>query len=145
MITTLGYSWKFTGDKFNPDEVERLTGMAFKSKHSKGDRINQYVKYPYPDGGASLDAGNEFTYRPMSPNDKLLKTIEDNIALLHHSGVEKLVMYYTIGYHAQCNLEFQPEELQRLTAIGAILAISCIELDEETFLDHDERFAIPSE
>jgi hypothetical protein len=133
MITNLGYWWKLTGENFLPDEVERLTGIIFESKNNKGDPINPYKKEPYSEGIAILDAGDGFKYWPLSPEDALLSTIETHHDLFRRSGADKFVMYYTIGYHAQCNLEFSPQELLRLTRVGATLAISCVELDEEEF------------
>lgn len=131
MIENVAYWWMLSGIEFEPDNVEKLTGLPFESKSKRGGRVNQFTSRVYKTGSAILSAAEGFTYWPLSPDDVLLNAIEVHYDTLRKSGVEELVMYYTIGYQAQCNLEFSPEQLQRLTNIGATLAISCVELNED--------------
>lgn len=140
MIKNLGYSWMLSGENFDPNEVERLTGLDFKSKNNKGDRISQSSDRLYSVGIAILSAGKDFSYWPLSADDELLDAIETHYDLLREQGVEDFIMRYSVGWdEGQHGLEFSPHELQRLTRVGATLTIDCIELDEDEFAPQDER------
>ncbi len=61
--------------------------------------------------------------------DFLLDILNNKIPELEKIGIESrdITLWYLYEYDGQCNLEFRPEELKKLSDLGISLCISCWE------------------
>ena len=120
------------GDDFSPAEAERVTGLAFEDAHERGgvyDR-GRFKGEPWPFGHAVLEPPPEVKEDRKLP--WLLDAVLPHVEALAGLGVTygKVHLYYV--HDGQCNLDYEPDVVARLSQSGWNLCISCAE-DESYF------------
>jgi hypothetical protein len=120
------------GDSFSPTKIERETGLKFNKKNEVGD-IGQRGRFkgkPYPFGHAILEAPEEIE------NGEKLAWLLDKILpykeVLNRLGVTHGKVHITYAYDSQCNLEYEPQIMEKITKLGFIFTITCYQ-DESEF------------
>lgn len=122
------------GETLSPSKVESETDLVFKDKHEVGD-IRDVDGKPYEEGYALLEAPQELD------GEKQVEWVLD-AALRHRQylGSQPGVhgkFHVTYAYTSQCNLEYEPEFIEKLSKTGLALTISCYE-DEAEFKEKEE-------
>ncbi len=127
MSYEMEYSCDLRGDEFDPTPFLNIDGIKVLRATYVGDilDIGRYIGKPSPYGSL------EFT----SVNDDfdafvlwLYEKVKD---LLDPIDPKDKMIYVTICYSQQCNMEFDPDTLSRIGAMGLCLAISCYEDEED--------------
>ena len=57
--------------------------------------------------------------------EELLGALELHMETMKQCGAENFLLRINVGYDEQCNLEFSPQELTRLSRINVPLAVTC--------------------
>ncbi len=119
------------GDRFSPSEAERVTGLKLSDKREPG-QIGQRGRYrgqPLPYGAASLDAPED-----VSPPEKLVWVLDaatPHIALLRDLGADRAEVWIVEHFGGQMNMEYEPEELEKLARLGLPLCVACYEVEQQ--------------
>jgi len=123
MIEAIAY-FNISGEKFSPRAAEKLSGINFTEKNEPGDIANfgRYKGEMRPFGSASIviRGGN------VDVLMKLLEIIEGKIQEFKSQGADYLVIHLAINYKTQCNLEFSPAEIKKISDLGIPFTISCV-------------------
>jgi hypothetical protein len=120
------------GDSFSPAKMEQETGLKFNKKNEVGD-IGQRGRFkgkPYSFGHAILEAPEEIE------NWEKLAWLLDRILpykdALNRFGVTDGKVHVTYAYDSQCNLEYEPEIMEKIAKLGLVFTITCYQ-DESEF------------
>ena len=132
MIVRRHYSASISGDLFDPDAAEKRIGVVFASKHRRGEPHKYIPGGLYEEGFAALKADDGFSFLPISQNDEILNFLEQNITHFRGTGATDIVLYYSLDFDGGCDITFAPDQLRRVRDIGATLALSCYETDDES-------------
>lgn len=111
----------FSGKRFSPREFSRKTGLCLEHAAEVGDRGKVTKR--------TLNYGVGVLVSKETPGlDSLAELIaqcERHKEAIIETQVEEATIYCDIFHDGQCNFEFEPELLKRVSVLGAILAISC--------------------
>lgn len=107
-----------TGDDFSPSALEITMGIRFAKKHEKGElgATGRYKGIEYPSGSCIVE---------MESNDDLIEFIESNMPILINAGITEMVFDISVEYSEQCNFDFTPDWLARISKLNIPVAISC--------------------
>jgi len=121
-----------SGPLFSPSMAESKTGISLINKNEPGEiaSMGLFRCKPLPcgdgqlvpDGSAELPYGGRF--------EQLVGTIEKHIEELKQCGATEFLLSMDVCYDSQCNLEFTPSEMGRISRLGIPLAISCYSGEE---------------
>jgi hypothetical protein len=130
-MNIVSYSYSFYGENFSPSSLEGRSGLRFSDKCERGD-------LKWPDKEDVYDYGFAWLTSPvirladfLTDRDESLMIINERIQTIRDSGVEDITLYVTYEYTGQCNLAFEPAQMEILSSLGIALAISCIKSEEE--------------
>lgn len=118
-MVKIDYSLSLNGLEFSPDVVIVPKNLKIGIIRKRGDigQTGRYKNSPFPMG--CLLISGELA--------DLLDFVETlNLADLN-VDLDDIVVNATVAYKGQCNFEFFPNELLRLSNINAHLTISCYE------------------
>ena len=113
------------GDFFSPKEVEEKTGLVFKKKHEVGE-LGSYGRFKgkkYPFGHAVLEAPEDLPWQAQL--EWLLEFVLPHTAVLRSHGVTDGKIHITYTFDDQCNLEYEPELVEKLARFGFRFTVSC--------------------
>ena len=131
-MTKLQVTLELQGDAFSPSAAERLTGLALVRK-VEPDQIGERGRYrnkPTPYGAAALEAPDALPERDKL--NWLLDTAMVAVGALRELGAISIGVSATYAHDGQCNLEYSPAELEKLSALGLPFSVSCYR-DESQF------------
>jgi hypothetical protein len=113
------------GECFSPRRAEELTGLTLSKKDEPGEIAlrGRYKGQPRPYGAAEIEVPRE-----IASARRLLWLLELSslhLESLRKSGASTCHVHVDVRYWDQCNLEFEPEEVGRIAALGLAFTISC--------------------
>lgn len=113
------------GEHFSPRLAEEVTGLLLTKKYEPGEIAirGRYKGQPRQYGAAEIEVPKEVE----SPRrlTLLLELSAPHLETLRKSGATSCHVHVDVRYWDQCNLEFEPEVLARLAALGLPFTISC--------------------
>lgn len=120
----------FFGEAFSPARAEQLTGLEFSQKTERGEvrSRGRFKGQPSPVGHAVLEANGA----GMEEIGRLMASVEPHVYGLKELGVTYAKVHVDYSYSSQCNMEFSPEMIHKLSNLGYALTISCYEVDESS-------------
>ncbi|WP_124328991.1 hypothetical protein [Desulfonema ishimotonii] len=112
------------GPNFSPALAESRTCLSFENKNEVGEagRSGRYKDIPIPYGSAELTA---------SDTDRIIRILETHIGTFRSCHAETIILHLDVSYDAQCNLEFSPELIKKISDLQIPFTISCYADDEE--------------
>jgi len=115
------------GKSFYPTKLQDITGVIVTNANNPGDngRTGKYRDVPVPYGAGEWFMTNNSETPYGQTFTQLVRLIEMHFPSIKKCGADELVIYMNIYYDKQCNLEFSPHELGKLSALGVTLAITC--------------------
>jgi hypothetical protein len=107
-----------TGEDFSPSALEIALGIQLAKKHEKGDLGNagRYKNLKYPFGSCIIEMPN---------GNDLIGFLETNMSELLKYGITQMIFEISIEYLDQCNFDFTPEWLARISMLNIPVSISC--------------------
>lgn len=115
------------GRRFSPVQAERRTGLRLDEKMEVGD-----IEKLGRNRGKSLLTGSCLLVPEGLPRsaygprlEKLITVLESHIGALRKCGATNFVIQMSVAYDSQCNLEFSPDEMKRLSQLDIPLAVTC--------------------
>lgn len=116
------------GEKFSPRAAEKLTNIFFTEKTEPGDIGNhgRYKGKKIPIGRADIILRGDNNQVIISAINIICSKIDD----LRSVGAESIVLHLAINYNTQCNLDFPPSLLLKISSLGIPLTISCIDIGD---------------
>ncbi len=112
------------GMNFSPALAESRTGLSLENKNEVGEtgRSGRYKDRPVPYGSAELTA---------SDTDRIIGILEKHIGTFRSCHAETVILHFDVSYDTQCNLEFGPELIKKISDLQIPLTISCYADNEE--------------
>ncbi len=115
------------GESFSPLSAEKVTSLPFSDKCEVGQlgKVGRFKGIPIPYGSCVLRF-TEMSSLPYGPRlEQMISSLEKNIISLKKCGAQDFVLRLVVSYETQCNLEFSPEEMNRIAAMGIHLTVTC--------------------
>ncbi len=133
--------WSEIEKSANSFRIYRLQISASKDKYSKINKIlGIKPNVPY-DLGWNLEyvEKEEDEYIPFVKN--FISILEGKFDKLKEIGIERndISIWYLYAYNAQCNIEFEPENLLLLGQEGIVFCISCFDIHDYEADKYDEN------
>ena len=117
----------FHGENFSPALAEKETGVSLDDKIEVGDigKIGRYKDKRIPYGSACLRL-IEMKGESLETTLKVMTDIlMEHIDSFRSNGTDSITLHFDVNYENQCNLEFSPELIKRISTLGVPLTISC--------------------
>ena len=113
------------GETFSPAAAEREAGLSFTEKNERGEigTRGRYAGQPLPFGAATLWAPSEID--PSERLDWILDAVLPHLDTLRSLGGMQGWLHSNVYFDTQCNLEYQPEQLQKLAKLGITYTVCC--------------------
>jgi hypothetical protein len=113
------------GERFSPRRAEEVTGLTLARAVEPGEIgvRGQFKGLPLPYGAAFLEVPADIECARRLA--WLVERAERYLAVLRESGATLCQLHLDVRYWDQCNLEFDPEELTRIAALGVLFTITC--------------------
>jgi hypothetical protein len=129
------------GDKFSPAEAERKTNLTLSEKHEIGElvKLGKNKGKPYAYGSAILDPPSDYDKTKYKwSEDWLIDKLINHIQTFRECGADEITLKFLISYSIQCNMEFHPEQLRKISSLNIPFFISCYQADENELFPNDE-------
>jgi hypothetical protein len=120
------------GDSFSPAKLEQETGLKFDRKHEVG-QIGQRGRFkgkPFSFGHAILEAPENI--EPEAKLEWLLDIALPHTETFRRLGITCGKIHVTYAYDSQCNLEYEPEIVEKIARLGLSFTVTCYQ-DESEF------------
>lgn len=126
MIFVSAYLQVF-GSGFSPATAqERLPGIKIEaSSFSDDDGKEERTATILFDLESSTNEGFEKGVADLLPRDLPIFSDERLVPTLWECGAEEIILYVSVAYPDQCNLELSPTLMLRLAEMKVVLAITC--------------------
>jgi hypothetical protein len=114
------------GKSFYPFQLEKETGIIARDSNDPGSigSSGRYRNKPIPYGYCHWEFSSDC--KPYGPALELaISSLEKHIGMIREFGAENVIFQMYVEYEAQCNLEYFPEQLRRLSSLNVPLTISC--------------------
>lgn len=117
----------FHGDNFSPTLVEKKIGVPLDEKIEVGDigKIGRYKNKMIPYGSACLRAIKTEGACLETALKGIVDVLMENIKSFRSHGAESIILHFDVNYDNQCNLEFSPELIKKISILEIPLTISC--------------------
>jgi hypothetical protein len=121
------------GRHFSPAKLGQMTGHPVENSNEP-ESIGNTGKYrgkpiPYGAGEWRFSTGKDMPYGPVF--ETAVQMLERYIHEMRQCGAEEIVLHFQVYYASQCNLEFSPSELNRISSLCVPFTISCEQLAGE--------------
>src|ERR1043166_7495069 len=113
------------GERFSPRRAEELTGLTLSKKDEPGEIASRgrHKGQPRPYGAADIEVSKDVASNHRL--ESLLELAGPHLETLRKAGVSSCHVHVDVRYWDQCNLEFEPEVIARIAALGLAFTISC--------------------
>lgn len=126
MISVSSYLQVF-GSDFSPSAAqERLrdTDVEISSLSNEDEAEEKEARISF-DSHSSSDCGFEEGVADLLPPDLPIFSEKSLVQTLWDCGAEEIILYVTVAYPDQCNMELSPTLMSRLADMKVVLAITC--------------------
>lgn len=112
-----------TGEAFSPAALEKVIGFQVAKKHEQGEIgvAGRYKGVEYPSGSCIIE---------MEDSNELIKFLEASMPLIKKYGVTDSILEITVEYSDQCNFDFTPDWLARVSKLNIPISISCFKTED---------------
>jgi hypothetical protein len=114
------------GENFSPNQAQEATGVELCRCNENGDigRTGKFKEKPLPYGSAELIDEN---FSMIAPYSFIFDFIERHLVKVRQAGATDIHLHILVAYSDQCNLEFEPKLLQKISRSGLPLTMSVYE------------------